>query len=89
MTLDNLKKAKIKISDFRKGQETNYLLESAEKQLDYLITALANDVIDPTKLRNITLGVIAVREVEGIDDSLAEMLYEIDLWAKRKGNLGN
>ena len=84
MTLDIMKEARIKVSDFRKGQEKNFLLESAEKQLDYLITALASNEIDLEKVKNITLGIIAVREVEGIDDGLAEMLYEIDLWVKKE-----
>lgn len=55
-------------------------MESIDIQLDYLMQLLDNKISDRARLKDITIGIIAVREIEGVDDELAELLYEIDAW---------
>lgn len=80
MNIETLKDAKEKLAAFRIGRESKRLLVSIDHQLDYLIEISEEGNFDNTRLKDINLGVIAVREIEGIDDKLAELLYEISHW---------
>ncbi len=80
MNIETLKAAKDKLAIFRLNKKDNPLMESIDIQLDYLMHILDNSISDKTRLKDITIGIIAVREIEGIDDDLAELLYEIDAW---------
>ena len=82
MTLKLIDMAKKKLAIFRAGREENILLESADIQLGYLSDLLKGKPVDREKIRQINIGLIAVREIEGIDDELAELLYEIDYWVR-------
>lgn len=84
MTANDIHKAIEKLDTFRLGREDNYLLESVNTQLNFLITVIDDPASCNSKLKDINIGVIAVREIEGINDDLAEMLYEIDYWVKNK-----
>jgi hypothetical protein len=57
-------------------------LDSVVSQLEYLIAIHEGGEESREKLLNLSIGVIAAREVEGIDDRLAEMLYDIAAEAK-------
>lgn len=80
MNIKTLKDAKEKLATFRIGRESKRLLVSIDHQLDYLIEIIEERNSDETRLKDINLGIIAVREIEGIDDQLAELLYEISHW---------
>lgn len=84
MTANDIHNAIEKLDIFRLGKEDNYLLESVNTQLNFLITAINDPASYNSKLKEINIGVIAVREIEGIDDELAEILYEIDYWVKNE-----
>ena len=63
-------------------------LESIRVQLDYLSDYAAGKN-EGERLRDINIGVIAVREVEPRDEELAELLYEVAEWVrKRRGESG-
>lgn len=51
-------------------------LLSVERQLEYLI-AVDTGQQAPDRLNEINLGLVAVREIEGWDDELADMLHQI------------
>ncbi len=80
MNIETLKTAKDKLAKFRLNEKDNPLMESIDIQLDYLMQLLDNKISDRARLKDITIGIIAVREIEGVDDELAELLYEIDAW---------
>ncbi len=80
MNVETLKDAKEKLAAFRTGRESKRLLVSIDHQLDYLIELTEGINSDKTRLKDINIGIIAVREIEGIDDRLAELLYEINHW---------
>jgi hypothetical protein len=46
-----------------------------EKQLTYLI-GVASGKLPPDRLHQISIGVLAAREIEGFDDDLADRLHE-------------
>lgn len=51
-------------------------LISIKKQLEYLIK-LNDGLSDGSRLKYISLGLLAVREIENWDDDLADLLHEI------------
>lgn len=56
---------------------TNPMLDSVIEQLTYLLSLADGTSTDESRLKNINIGLIAVREVEGADDALANMLHEL------------
>lgn len=54
----------------------NPLLKSAQTQLSYLIDLETGKRQDRERLSDINIGLIAVREIEGVDDDLANWIYE-------------
>ena len=52
-------------------------LESVIAQLQYLIALTDGSTPDTSRLKDINIGPIAAREIEGSDDILAEMLQNI------------
>lgn len=80
MNIETLKDAKEKLAAFRIGRESKRLLLSIDHQLDYLIQVMEENNSDQSRLKDINLGIIAVREIEGVDDQLAELLYDISHW---------
>lgn len=50
---------------------------SVSRQLDYLIGLESGSVTDRSRLKEITIGVIAAREVEALDDDVAEVFHRI------------
>lgn len=83
MKLDFIQQNIDKLSTFRVGREDNSLLESATVQLNYLAKYLGGLNVDKNRLEEINIGLIAVREIEGVNDELAEELYQIDYWVKK------
>lgn len=51
-------------------------LVSIQKQLEYLIK-FNNKEADGSRLKDINVGLVAVREIENWDDELAALLHEI------------
>ncbi len=54
----------------------NPLLRSAQTQLQYLIDLEQGKRQDWGRLNDISLGLITVREIEGVDDALANWVYD-------------
>lgn len=52
-------------------------LESIINQLDYLINLEIDKDTDRSKLAKINIGLITAREIEPLDMSLADKLYEV------------
>ena len=52
-------------------------LESVIAQLQYLMTLTDGTTTDSSRLKDINIGLIAAREIEGADDILADMLHKI------------
>ncbi len=57
-------------------------LISIQKQLEYLIN-FNNGAVDGSRLKDINVGLVAVREIENWDDDLAGLLYKIDVEVDR------
>jgi hypothetical protein len=55
----------------------NPLLDSVIEQLSYLLSLADGTCSDASRLKDINIGLIAVREIEGADDVLAGMLHEL------------
>jgi len=58
-------------------------LLSVSRQIDYLLGIEDGSVIDRSRLKDITIGVITAREIEPLDDDAAETFYQIANEAKR------
>jgi len=56
----------------------DYALRSVTKQLEYLIEFSAGKRNDRERLKDITIGILTVREIEVLDAGLAEKLYQVD-----------
>lgn len=54
------------------------VFESIENQIVYLVNIEKGTQKDRTKLKEIVLGVLAAREVESLDSTFAQVLYDID-----------
>lgn len=51
-------------------------ITSAIDQLEYLLAVARGVQQDRSRVANINIGIIAVREVEGLDEAAAEKLHE-------------
>lgn len=54
-------------------------------QLEYL-AGVAEGSADKSRLSEIVMGVQAAREIESLDEELAEMIYTVDAWAQKLRN---
>lgn len=52
-------------------------LMSIEKQIEFLIDLEKGLTSDVSRLREITIGVLTVREVEPLDGEVAKVLYQV------------
>lgn len=52
------------------------VLHSIQAQLDYLIALESGKIQDRSRLKNIIIGPLTAREVEALDDDVAELLYK-------------
>ncbi len=71
-------KALMELDKFIEKFPSNILVKSIRFQLKYLIELEEGKEKDRSRLSEINLGLIAVREIEGKDDDLAEILYEVN-----------
>jgi hypothetical protein len=58
-------------------------LLSVSRQIEYLIGIADGSVVDRSRLKEITIGVITAREIEPLDDDAAETFYQIASEAKQ------
>jgi hypothetical protein len=58
-------------------------IQSIICQLDYLISIESRKSTDRSRLHELTIGILAVREVEPWDKQLAAILYDVDAEARR------
>lgn len=73
-----LDEALVKLNKFVENFSDNIFAESIKFQLKYLIDLEKGREKDRSNLSEINLGLIAVREIEGKDDDLADILYEVN-----------
>lgn len=71
-------KALVELNKFIEKFPENILVKSIEYQLNYLINLEESKEKDRSRLSEINLGLIAVREIEGKNDDLANILYEVN-----------
>jgi hypothetical protein len=55
----------------------NGALQSIQKQLEYLIGLESGAHADRTRLREIIIGVQTAREIEPLDEGVAEVFYKV------------
>jgi len=55
----------------------NVTLQSIEKQLEYLIGLESGTQTDRSRLRDIIIGVLTAREIESLDEDVAEVFYKV------------
>jgi len=58
-------------------------IASAIEQLEYLIAVEDGLEVDRSRLDTINIGLIAVREIEGLDEDAAEKLHEAAFEARQ------
>jgi hypothetical protein len=58
-------------------------LRSIEKQIEFLIDLEMGRTSEVGRLQEITIGVLTAREVEPLDEEVAELLYEVASEARR------
>jgi hypothetical protein len=58
-------------------------LRSIEKQIEFLIDLETGRTSEVNRLQEITIGVLTAREVEPLDEEVAELLYEVASEARR------
>lgn len=56
---------------------TNPMLDLVAAQLTYLLSLADGSSSDESRLKDINIGLMAVREVEGADDTLADLLHAL------------
>lgn len=71
-------KALVEINKYLQKYSSNIAVISIKYQLKYLVELEEGKEKDRSRLSGINLGLIAVREIEGKDDDLAEILYEVN-----------
>lgn len=76
--LDVIVKAKEKCRSLLALTPQFFPLQTIAEQLLYLEDALRNVSADRTKLKDINVGLFAVREFETRSPEFAEMLYEVE-----------
>ena len=67
---------------YRSTHRPSLRLESVEKQLEYLLAIEDGKERDRTRLDDINVGRIAVHEIEGSDETLAELLHQANAAAR-------
>jgi Tsi6 len=75
--IEMYEKTRNRIDILLRAEPDNPLLESVKLQLQYLKDLEDGKHQDRTRLKDINLGLIAVREIEGWDDELADLLHQI------------
>jgi len=58
-------------------------LRSIEKQIEFFIDLEMGRTSEVNRLQEITIGVLTAREVEPLDEEVAELLYELASEARR------
>ncbi len=60
-----------------KSRHPDYFWEGIERQLEYLIALTKGETSDRSRLGDINIGILTVREIEGLDDELASTLHNV------------
>ncbi len=81
--LELLEHAKTACGGLLAERPGNPAIESIMSQLDYLIALEEGTSSDRTRLKDITIGVLAAREIELLDMDIAEILHAVAGEARR------
>jgi hypothetical protein len=58
-------------------------VQSISKQIEYLISLEKGLVTDASRLGEITIGILTVREIESLDENAADLFHKISAEARR------
>lgn len=75
--LNKLLNAKQIVLERMKANPSYVVYQSVEAQLNYIISVIEGSCSDRTRLKDVNLGIYAVREFEGTDDELSKALKEV------------
>jgi predicted nucleotidyltransferase len=75
--LDIFKTALAQTNSLRSRHPDDTVIQSIIKQLDYLVELEERKRNDRERLNDIIIGVLTVREIEPLDESVAETLYKV------------
>lgn len=75
--LDIFKTALAQTNSLRSRHPDDTAIQSIIKQLDYLVELEERKRNDRERLNDIIIGVLTVREIEPLDESVAETLYKV------------
>jgi hypothetical protein len=75
--LELLAAALASTESFGRRHPADRSVESVVNQLRFLIDLEEGKRFDWERLKDITIGVLTVREIEPLDNSLAELLYKV------------
>lgn len=80
--LNLLKTGLFKCSELLAIYPKNLTLQSIQNQIEYLLELEQGKVSDRLRLKEIVIGVQTAREIEAMDNSAAEIFYQIASEAK-------
>lgn len=72
-----LQNGKAKCYDLLSKYPNSVALQSVAKQIEYLINLEEGAQSDRSRLKDITIGVLTAREIEQLDEDVAEIFYKI------------
>ncbi len=72
-----IEKALFKSREVKLKFPTYFFWDTLERQLEYLLDLAENKTCDKSKLKNMTIGILTVREIEGLDEELSDSLYQV------------
>jgi hypothetical protein len=76
-TLELLSSTLVSAENFRERHPADQAIASIVNQLKFLIELEQGTRTGWNRIKDLTLGVLAVREIEPLDKSLAEHLYKV------------
>lgn len=75
--------AKKKCVELQAIYPSNKALQSISHQIDYLIGVELNPNADRSRLGDIIIGVLTAREIEPLDEGVANILHKVSSEAKK------
>lgn len=71
------KKAKVAVADLLREFPETHAAVSIDVQLDYLIALETGAETNRSRLEDIIIGILTVREIEPRSEAVAELLYKV------------
>jgi hypothetical protein len=81
--IELFEKAAAACKEFLRTHPTNQAIQSIIKQIEYLISLETGKNRDRKRLKDVSIGILTVREIEPLDMDLAEKLHEVSAEARQ------